>query len=210
MIRVVKIGGSLANDASLPAWLDLLCDSGGGRVVVVPGGGPFADQARRSQLRWKFDDVAAHNMAVLAMAQYAFLLGGLCARLVAVRDENAIRSVARDGKVALWIPVALLRSQPDELTTWSVTADSLAAWLATRLRADHLVLVKSCTIPSNGSLDRCASMGIVDASFAQFVRDAPYSVRLLHKSALGTMHRLLVDDATTAISPRDANDVPSS
>ena len=65
---VVKIGGSVCADTLLPQWLDLLVKLGGGRVVVVCGGGSFADEVRRVQAHWAFDDLAAHNMAVLAMA----------------------------------------------------------------------------------------------------------------------------------------------
>ena len=71
---VVKIGGSLSRDPLLKRWLSELCDFGGGRVLIVPGGGGFADQVREHQAVWEFDDVAAHNMAVLAMAQHALLM----------------------------------------------------------------------------------------------------------------------------------------
>ena len=74
---VVKLGGSLIGDASLPEWLELLAQVGGGRVTIVCGGGSFADEVRRAQARWAFDDLSAHNMAVLAMAQTAWLLRGL-------------------------------------------------------------------------------------------------------------------------------------
>ena len=74
---VVKIGGSLSRDPLLKEWLQHLSEFGGGRVVIVPGGGGFADQAREHQAVWRFDDVAAHNMAVLGMAQYALMMQGL-------------------------------------------------------------------------------------------------------------------------------------
>ena len=56
---VVKIGGSLASDELLACWLDSLSCYGGGEVVIVPGGGPFAEQARISQQFWHIDDSAA-------------------------------------------------------------------------------------------------------------------------------------------------------
>ena len=68
---VVKLGGSLNGDPLLAQWLELLVQLGGGRVTVVCGGGGFADEVRRAQSHWHFDDVPAHNMAVLAMAQTA-------------------------------------------------------------------------------------------------------------------------------------------
>ena len=44
---VVKLGGSLARDPRLTAWLRMLAEFGGGRVTVVPGGADFADAVRQ-------------------------------------------------------------------------------------------------------------------------------------------------------------------
>ena len=72
---VVKLGGSLCEQAPetspLRDWLDLLVCEGAGRVVIVPGGGKFADAVRGAQAQWCFDDLTAHNMALLAMSQTA-------------------------------------------------------------------------------------------------------------------------------------------
>ena len=130
---VVKIGGSLSRDPLLKEWLQHLSEFGGGRVVIVPGGGEFADQAREHQAVWRFDDVAAHNMAVLGMAQYALMMQGLCRRLVIAATDAQIREALRAGRVAVWAPLDLLFQEPNRLTTWDVSSDSLAAWLANRL-----------------------------------------------------------------------------
>ena len=47
---VVKIGGSLGKADALRSWLAVLA-RGKGRVVVVPGGGAFADGVREEQRR---------------------------------------------------------------------------------------------------------------------------------------------------------------
>ena len=46
---VVKLGGSLAYASELPRWLSALAEGAGGRAIIVPGGGPFADQVRHAQ-----------------------------------------------------------------------------------------------------------------------------------------------------------------
>ena len=139
---IVKLGGSLSRDARLPRWLQMLAELGGGRVVVVPGGAAFADAVRAAQGHWGFDDLTAHNMAVLAMAQTAHMLHALEPRLVLVTDEDAIRRAQHAGQAVLWMPLSLLRDAPDIITTWEVTSDSLALWLARRLNAERLVVVK--------------------------------------------------------------------
>jgi hypothetical protein len=59
-----------------------------------------------------------------------------------------------------------------------VTSDSLAAWLARRLAAHRLILVKSAPPPPGGPVAWAAS-GFVDAAFPEFVRDAAFAVECL-------------------------------
>ncbi|MCG8046554.1 MAG: hypothetical protein N0C89_17320 [Candidatus Thiodiazotropha endolucinida] len=72
---VVKLGGSLFNSADLRDWLAVLAKAGS--LVIVPGGGPFADQVRLAQRLWQIDDSSAHLMALLAMEQFGRMLCGL-------------------------------------------------------------------------------------------------------------------------------------
>jgi aspartokinase-like uncharacterized kinase len=74
---VVKLGGSLLGSPALKRWLDALNSFSDGKVVIVPGGGLFADAVRESQLMTGIDDATAHKMAVVAMDQYATLMCGL-------------------------------------------------------------------------------------------------------------------------------------
>ena len=123
---VVKMGGSLGRDPALPQWLELLTQLGGGRVTLVAGGGAFADEARRAQSHWSFGDVPAHNMAVLAMAQTAWMLRALNPKLQPAQSEADIRRILRKGQTALWKPLEILREAPDDDTSWDDTTDSLA------------------------------------------------------------------------------------
>ena len=68
MAVVVKLGGSLGAAGTLALWLAAVREHGGGRAVIAPGGGAFADAVRVAQRRDGFSDVAAHRMAILAMA----------------------------------------------------------------------------------------------------------------------------------------------
>ena len=191
-IWVIKLGGSLGGGPWLSRWLDMLASHGGGRVVVVPGGGRFADEVRRAQADWGFGDVAAHNMAVLAMAQYAEALRARCPALAAVADEAAIAAALCGGRVALWRPLDALRETAGTLTRWEVTSDSLAAGLAARLGASRLVVVKACAVPPTQSPAELAAAGIVDPAFAEAVAGARYVVDVVAKDALGGIERDLV------------------
>lgn len=196
---VVKIGGSLASDRLLADWLEQLNGLGGGRVVIVPGGGSYADGARLAQHEWRLDDVAAHNMAILGMCQFAFMLQGLCPDLILAADEHELERAVRSGRVALWMPLQLLRRDADELTTWDVTSDSLALWLANRLNAERAILVKSCpvplTTPAADAWTALAADGIVDRRFPTLAASAPYPIHLLERTQLLRLRELLLDES---------------
>lgn len=191
---VVKLGGSLHRDALLPQWLALLAELGGGRVVVVPGGGGFADQARTVQAWWNFGDLAAHNMAVLGMAQGALLMQALSPTLQLAADEAQLRQRIQRGQTALWLPLDLMRQAADELTHWGVSSDSLALWLAQRLHAERLLVVKSCAVEPGASLAQLTAAGVLDGEFATRAEGAAFPIDLLHKGELARARALLLDD----------------
>ncbi|GLU32677.1 aspartate kinase [Trinickia caryophylli] len=190
---VVKIGGSLSHDPALRKWLIELVEVGGGRVVIVPGGGDFADKVRQYQAEWRFNDLAAHNMCLLAMTQYALLMQGLVPELVLASSEAKIRRALRDGRVAVWVPTALMRDAPDPMSNWETTSDSLAAWLSTMLNAERLTLVKSCPIDPAEPLESLAAAEVVDRRFLSYVADANYVVEVFNKDNIDGMRDRLPD-----------------
>ena len=191
---IVKLGGSLNTDPRLPEWLELLVQLGGGRVAVVCGGGVFADEVRRSQAHWRFADLPAHNMAVLAMAQTAYLAQALNPKLHLAASKAEIRDVLRSGHTALWLPMEMLRERPDAHTNWDVASDSIALDLARKLNAERLVVVKSCAIAAGASLAELTQDGILDRRFASFAKGAAFPIDIVHKDDLARMRSLLLAD----------------
>ena len=168
---VVKIGGSLYNTPELKKWLDLLSKSARHhKIIVVPGGGPFADTVRTSQQETHFNDSAAHYMAILAMAQYGILLNSLAT------DSSAFYYPSddefTDRGLSIWIPTETLLNQDTIPHQWDVTSDSLALWLAQKVNANQLCLIKrvrarSCSIPT------LTESSIIDQAFGQFFATKP-------------------------------------
>jgi 5-(aminomethyl)-3-furanmethanol phosphate kinase len=184
MLWVIKLGGSLHADPILKAWLDLLVEYGCGKVVIVPGGGNYADAVRDAQQRWKFGESIAHRMALLAMEQYALQLQAITPRLIIADTAVGITNSLRSGNVPIWFPSAMVLADPYIRATWGVTSDSLAAWLATHMQATNLVLVKSCPLGTDTSVVELANAGIVDACFADLVCDAKFQVDVISKENL--------------------------
>lgn len=192
---VVKLGGSLTNDRALLDWLRMLAEYGGGRVAVVAGGADFSEAVRDAQRRWRFDDLAAHNMATLAMVQTALMMHSLEPRLVLAAQDAEIRAALHAGRPALWMPYTALRDAPDTLTSWEVTGDSLALWLARRLNAERLVVVKSCAVPAGMSLAQLCAAGVVDKRFPSWAVEAPFPIEVIQRDQLPAARDALVGGA---------------
>jgi dihydroneopterin aldolase len=170
-LTVVKLGGSLASSHALKLWLEAL---GGcaGHVVVVPGGGPFADAVRAAQPRMGFDDRAAHHMALLAMEQYGRALVGLGKALILAGSIAAIERALRERRVPVWAPTRMAQRASDIPCSWDMTSDSLAAWLAGKIGADRILLVKQVAPSGPLGAHDVAARGIVDPLFARFLTPA--------------------------------------
>ncbi len=189
MIWVVKLGGSQCNDARLATWLDMLEDCGKGKVVIVPGGGPYADAVRAQQQRWSFSDAVAHRMALLAMDQFALQLNGMNPQLVLTPTHASIVTALANNRLALWLPSAMLLAAADIAATWDISSDSLAAWLARTLQAERLVLVKSCTIPLDATIDELVRCEIIDRGFTNMTSAAPFRIQIVSVSDIDQVCR---------------------
>lgn len=165
MFRVVKLGGSLHDSPLLNDWLDALAQAGG-RIVLVPGGGPFADTVRTMQGRLGISDVTAHRMALLAMEQYGLLLCDLNPGLRPAASPQAITEIVVRGLTPVWLPSSMCRNVQDVPENWSVTSDSLAAWLAHHLGAKALALVKRSKGDTH-DIQALADSGQVDRHFPE-------------------------------------------
>lgn len=170
-LTVVKLGGSYAFSSDLQGWLAAIA-SNAGDIVLVPGGGPFADAVRSAQPRMGFDDDAAHHMALLGMDQYGRALAALNKRFTPAASIAGIRRAVRAGNVPVWSPTEMVLKRNDIPRSWEVTSDGLAAWLACRIGARRVLLIKHVDPPPDPTrIEDLVARGVVDRSFAAFLRD---------------------------------------
>jgi len=166
---VIKLGGSYAGSAERDDWLDAIEDCAG-QVILVPGGGPFADAVRTAQKAMGYHDRAAHHMALLAMEQYGCALASLRSRFMLANSVEAIRGVLVEGGVPVWAPALMVLAATNLPECWQLSSDSLAAWLAGILGVSRLLLVKRIA-GSQACLSAAdlAAKGIVDPLFPRFL-----------------------------------------
>lgn len=178
---VVKLGGSLEQSGTLLDCLQQIerhyqNDS----VVIVPGGGVFADQVRTAQIRWQFDDRAAHVMALLAMQQMALLINGLNSQFTIAETVADIQAQSGQAQTLIWSPNIHELDVAGISASWDITSDSLAAWLAGAVSASDLILVKSAAIGPAPNLAELAARGTIDNAFCASVQNAAFTIHIIN------------------------------
>ncbi len=168
---VFKVGGSLGQSRSLPRLLQRIGRlARSRRVLVVPGGGRFADLVRTERARLRLDEDVAHRMALRAMDQYGLLLASLVPRAAATAGLREARRAASRGRVPVLLASGMVERERRIERTFRLTSDSIAALVARRTGAARLVLLKRCAGPAGpaenrGEIERLARRGVVDPLF---------------------------------------------
>jgi aspartokinase-like uncharacterized kinase len=137
---VVKIGGGLLRDEGLDGLRRACAEATElarrRPVLVVPGGGPFAEAVRAVDARVGLADDVAHALALHAMDQLGMLVRWLLPAAEPVAELVAPRALG------VLVAVAAFGGRPEIPASWSVTSDSLAVLAAGAVRADEAVLLK--------------------------------------------------------------------
>jgi aspartokinase-like uncharacterized kinase len=143
-LTVIKVGGGLAG---IPDALKRVCGAvqeaaRSHRIVIVPGGGPFAEAVREFDQLQGLSSSTAHWMALLAMDQYAHVLADRMPGAVLLDDPGSLPEVLAQCKMAVLAPARWMRSADVLPHSWDVTSDSIAAFIAGALGASGLILIK--------------------------------------------------------------------
>lgn len=193
---VVKVGGSLAKSGRLNGALDAIA-AARRPVVVVPGGGAFADCVRDQQRALGLNDVAAHRIAMLAMHQMAEVIIALDKSFATASSIDAINSLLRAHRTPVWLPLPMMDDDATIVADWSTTSDSLAARLAELLGAAPLALLKSVDAPT-ASAQELARAGAVDAAFPGHVARSGVQWRIYGPADDQAFRAALVSESASA------------
>lgn len=181
-MKIIKLGGSLLSDVTtLTQCLSTIKQQYNDNIVIVPGGGVFADQVRKLQKQYQFNDETAHHLAILAMQQTALILKSIQADFLIADSVAAIQRAVKSRTIIIWSPEIAELNASAIKASWNITSDSLAAWLATQLSATELILIKSAEIPVKLDDLKMQQLGLVDQAFSVFTKHADYKITLINK-----------------------------
>lgn len=133
MIVVLKIGGSLMDNINTITnhILDYINNIApeDTSVIIVPGGGLFADCVRDVSKKYNISDESSHWMAIAGMEQYAYY----------IIDKTGLQSINSLSDVTLGVsvlkPYQILRNTDELPHGWDITSDTIGAWFAKKLGA---------------------------------------------------------------------------
>lgn len=142
MEAVVKVGGSLAEN---PANLRVLCreltkQSKKHKILIVPGGGRFADKVREIDRAFGVSSTVAHRMAILGMDQFGLLLSDITRDSQTTYSLQMAKKLSADGILPILLPSRFMFREDRLEHSWDITSDSIAAHVALKVHAEKLIL----------------------------------------------------------------------
>jgi dihydroneopterin aldolase len=142
-----------------------------------------------------FDDMAAHHMAMLGMEQFGYALASFHRRLAVADSMEDLQRVLSDGNVPIWLPARMAMQAADIPQSWEVTSDSLAAWLAGKLRAARLILLKQVELPPQPiAVGALVEKDIVDPAFPRFLKASGAAAYILGPADHMAVRAAVCDD----------------
>jgi len=177
---VVKVGGSLYN--CVPDLVPVLLASVR-PLLIVPGGGMFADAVRKCRV----DDDSAHWMAIAAMDQYGWY--------IASHGMTTTTLLQTPNRPSVFLPYCSVRQYDPLPHSWDVTSDSISAWIANLLRVDLLLLKSVDGIIEQGGLVKQIKFpvktDVVDPFFIPFILEKKVRATIINGSSIDRVEKFL-------------------
>lgn len=140
-----KIGGTILEDVenlnSTLSQLSQLYEKGViQRIILIPGGGSFANFIRKVYNELKFTDELAHWMSIISMNYNGIELGKKFPNLEVFEKYDKLKEI--DKCFCIFLPYQILKENDKLPHTWQVTSDSIALFLANKLGLKECILIK--------------------------------------------------------------------
>lgn len=136
IVYVVKIGGSLTNNAvNLLENLKKL----GEKVVIIPGGGNFANVVRNIHENEKINDISAHKLATMCTD----ITGTYFSEISGIKTADNLfdaKRILQNESIVIILPSNIILSTDELPCSWEVTSDSFAAYIAKLLNSKTLII----------------------------------------------------------------------
>jgi len=111
------------------------------KIIVIPGGGTFANFVRSLDEVLQIGDDLAHWIAIYSMNYNGIILNGKYPNLETVEDLKTFQDAKQ--MFCIFLPYSFLREDDNLPHNWDVTSDSIALYVANKLKLSQCFLIKN-------------------------------------------------------------------
>ena len=111
------------------------------RIILIPGGGSYANFIRKVYSELKFTEEIAHWMGIISMNYNGIELNKRFPSLQIVEDFETLK---RKNKIfCIFLPYEFIKENDRLPHNWDVTSDSICLFIAKELELDQCYLIKN-------------------------------------------------------------------
>lgn len=137
---VLKIGGSLFPEKAIDLCRFIVKQNDlSAKILIVCGGGEFANKVRDYNDLLDFSDDANHRSAIMCMDIIGTLLADKVEGLKSVNSIEDALKVSESGKIPVLNSYTLMEDHDPLEHSWRVTSDSIALYISNLLKAKLLI-----------------------------------------------------------------------
>ncbi|TES94907.1 MAG: hypothetical protein E3J90_10960 [Promethearchaeota archaeon] len=143
---IFKIGGKILENSnnieSVISQLTQLYKEGiFQKIIIIPGGGSYANFVRKLDEELQFGDDLAHWMAVYSMNYNGMILNRKYPALETIEKLTTFQDAKQ--MFCIFLPYSFLRKDDTLPHNWDVTSDSIALYVANKLKLSQCFLIKN-------------------------------------------------------------------
>ena len=110
------------------------------KIILIPGGGTFANFIRKVYSELNFTEEIAHFMGIISMNYNGLELSKKYPDLQVIESYDKLKEIGN--AIRIFLPYEYLKENDKLPHSWDVTSDSITLFLAKELRLDECFLIK--------------------------------------------------------------------
>ncbi|MFX0039293.1 MAG: hypothetical protein ACFFAB_08165 [Candidatus Heimdallarchaeota archaeon] len=198
-IAVFKIGGKILEElddlrSTISQLEQLYSENLINKIILIPGGGSFANFIRKIYSELKFTEEIAHWMGIISMNYNGLELSKKFPNLQITESYEQIKE--KKSTLCIFLPYEFIKENDKLPHSWDVTSDSIALFIAKELELNECFLIKDV----DGILNK-ENQVIKEISTSKFkdMRDSGDLAESLSKNESLKLKTTPIDPYTTSL-----------
>ena len=163
---IIKIGGSWLKNPNLKDLLFKIKKIRPEHIVIVTGGGVFADSIREVYKNTNMSESLGNKLALKSTEFFAYYLKELNKDLYLTNDFVEFKK----DKINIWLPSKTLSQNNSFQNNWDSTSDSVAVWLGKKIKAKGIIFIKSWEkFNKKNKLSKLQNDNVIDKNVSNYL-----------------------------------------